>query len=257
MLKVVSMQRCSVRFARWSIFGRGSKENSEIYEVPQESEEMADYQKRIEVLEAEVREEYIESRRNKSRLSASHRQQVQGRHPFEGVIFEYNNVHRSRKFKRAMLGRYGEKTGIDPGISWPTERDLKLAEEWENLYQPDTLVNQIAQVKQAEADLLQKQKDREAVLEAGLAKLDDQIAAWKVRQASKTQLLDKERVRREKVLAELRAEFGYDVNPEDESMAVRIADREKELAKAERLAKKQAREALDLEKKQKKEAAKS
>ena len=43
------------------------------------------------------------------------------------------------------------------------------------------------------------------------------------------------------VLAELKAEFGYDVNPMDESMAIRIAERETVLRKEEREMKKQLR----------------
>lgn len=33
---------------------------------------------------------------------------------------------RSRKFKRGLLGRYGTKSGVNPGIAWPTEKDLDL-----------------------------------------------------------------------------------------------------------------------------------
>ena len=33
---------------------------------------------------------------------------------------------RSRKFKRGLLGRYGRKSGVNPGIAWPTEKDLDL-----------------------------------------------------------------------------------------------------------------------------------
>jgi len=241
MLKVISVQQCTVRFARWSMFGRGSVDKEKIYEAPEESQEMVEYQQRIDNLEREVREEYIESRRNKSRLSASHQQQVQGRHPYEGVLFEYNNVHRTRKFKRAMLGRYGTKTGINPGVSWPTERDIKLAEEWESLYQPDPLHHQIANIRKEQEDLINRQKEREAKIEANLARLDDQIKAWKVKLAARQRLTDGERGRREKVLAELRAEFGYDVNPEDEMMKGRIAEREKVLAKEDRELKKQMR----------------
>jgi len=43
------------------------------------------------------------------------------------------------------------------------------------------------------------------------------------------------------VLAEMKAEFGYDVNPEDVSMKNRIEEREKVLLKEEREIKKKKR----------------
>ena len=40
----------------------------------------------------------------------------------------YNSA-RSRAFKRNMLGTYGAKaTGISPGTTWPTPRDIHLGE---------------------------------------------------------------------------------------------------------------------------------
>jgi len=53
------------------------------------------------------------------------------------------------------------------------------------------------------------------------------------------------------ILSELKAEFGYDVNPEDEIMKNRIAEREKVLVKEERERKKAARAEKEKEMKMK------
>ena len=53
----------------------------------------------------------------------------------------------------------------------------------------------------------------------------------------KNVVAERERARREKVLAELREEFGYNVNPNDKYMMERIAEREKAIIKQEREAK--------------------
>jgi len=255
-MAVVQQFPVTVRLASWNPFSRKGKKASslDIYESP-ENLEMEEYAQEIKALEAEVREEYIESRRNKSRLTASHRNILQGRHPNVGVIYEYGDVHRSRKFKRQIFGRYGTKSGIDPGTLWPTEKDISLAKEWESLYQPEPLLQQMENVKLKEAAVIQKRKEREDKIDANLEKLDSQLAQWKNRLEAKNKLSDANNARRAKVLAELKAEFGYDVNPMDESMAIRIAERETVLRKEEREMKKQLRkEKLAAEKEQKEES---
>jgi len=250
MLKLVTGQLCSapvtarvtpVRFASWNPFSKKGGNKADIYEVPEESQEMEEYQKQIKMLEAEVREEYIESKRNKSRLSASDRQILQGRPPHVGVIFEYSDKHRSQKFKRSILGRYGIKSGVNPAIAWPSDKDLDLAREWESLYQPEPLSKTIEDIRLAEEAVIQKRKEREDKIDANLEKLEAQIKAWQNRVSSRNKAADNDRARREKVLAELKTEFGYDVNPEDESMKTRIAEREKALIKEERELKKKLR----------------
>ena len=72
-------------------------------------------------------------------------------------------------------------------------------------------------------------------------KLDTQIKQWKVKVGAKNKLAEAERERREKVLAELKLEFGYNINPEDNYMKERIAEREKVIMKEEREAKKAAK----------------
>jgi len=237
MLKGIVPGRQVVRWAgRWSLFGGSNK--GDMYQIPEESQEMEDYQKQIKDLEREAREDYIESRRNKSRLSASHRQILQGKAPYDGVMFQYNDQHRSRKFKGEMFGRYGTRTGINPGNLWPTKADVELAKEWESLYQPEPLNVSIENVQRAEEAVKLARMEREAEIEANLAKLDAMKAAFRKRVEAKNRLADGEKHRREKILAELKTEFGYDINPEDEMMKNRIQEREKVLLKEERELKK-------------------
>ena len=93
-----------------------------------ETEKQVEERKRyIREIEKDSREEYIQSRRNKSRLTASHRQIINGKPPYEGLVFEYEDKHRSKDFKRKMLARYGVRSGVDPAISWPTDEELELA----------------------------------------------------------------------------------------------------------------------------------
>ena len=78
-------------------------------------------------------------------------------------------------------------------------------------------------------------------MDDGLARMETQIKQWRSRVSSRNQQAEKERHRREKILAELREEFGYNVNPNDNYMKERIAEREKAILKEEKEAKKAAK----------------
>ena len=183
--------------------------------------------------------EMIQLKRNKSKLSASHRQMLRGEAPNKGLRFEYSRHHHSQTFKREMLGTYGAKqTGVDPGICWPTDEQLNLAKEWESLYMEKPLIEQIKDVK---ADIAKRKDDRiarEKAVDESLTRMDSQIKQWRTRVNSRNMQAEKDRLRKEQILAELKEEFGYNVNPNDNYMKERIAEKEKAILKAEREAKK-------------------
>ena len=79
---------------------------------------------------------------------------------------------------------------------------------------------------------------REKVVDDGLARMENQIKQWRTRVNSRNMQAEKDRLRKEKILAELREEFGYNVNPNDNYMKERIAEKEKAILKAEKEAKK-------------------
>merc|ERR1719460_2946666 len=80
--------------------------------------------------------------------------------------------------------------------------------------------------------------DEEKEVLKNLEQMERQVKQWKDRMGAKTRMLDAERERREKVLEELRLEFGYVINPEDNYMKGRISERERVLIKEEKEKKK-------------------
>merc|ERR1712123_251778 len=197
----------SGKASKWKIW----KSKEEPIEENGEASEMELYQQQVDQMEKEAKAEYIQSKRNKSKPSASDRQILHGEPPYAGLMFEYNNLHRSKEYKRSMLSKHGvAKTGVEPGIVWPTEKEVVLAREWEELYQDKPLIDQIRDAKRN----IEKRKEdriaRELVVDQNLSKMDAQVKQW-----------------REKVLAELKLEFGYNINPEDNYMKGRIAERKK------------------------------
>ena len=68
-------------------------------------DEEKEYLRSLEEKEKEARAEYIEERRNKSKLSASHRQIVKGEMPYVGSIFHYNSHQMSKEHKRNQMSK--------------------------------------------------------------------------------------------------------------------------------------------------------
>ena len=237
------------RFDKLKVW-KTSKEPEPFEDVEEDADaaEEREYLRSLEEKERETRAEYIESRRNKSRLSASHRQIVKGEMPYVGTMFNYTSEHQSKEHKRGLMSKYGRKqAGVDPGQCWPTKEEIQLAREWEDLYQEKPLKEMIQEARQAVEDAHQAKLEREKEVVKNLEQMDRQVKQWKDRMGAKTRMLDAERERREKVLEELRLEFGYVINPEDNYMKGRIAEREKVLIKEEKEKKKQEKKEKGLQ----------
>jgi hypothetical protein len=123
---------------------------------------------------------------------------------------------------------------VEPGQCWPTEAEVLRAAEWEQLYQEKPLAQMIAEAKQNVVQRREGVLAREQEVEENLVRMERQVKQWRERQGAKSQLVEAERERRERVLAELRLEFGYSINPEDKYMKERIGEREKAIIKEEK-----------------------
>ena len=241
---IPSLSHQVVRFAsggsRWKFWSKSKESVDDVEAEPLSDVDMFNQQQ--ETFRREAAMEAVQLKRNKSRLSASHRQMIRGQAPNVGVRFQYSRHHHSQEYKRAMLGQYGSReTGVDPAICWPTDQHLHLAGEWEKLYQEKPLSEQL---KDVQDNIVKRREDRiarEKAVDDGLARMETQIKQWRSRVSSRNQQAEKERHRREKILAELREEFGYNVNPNDNYMKERIAEREKAILKEEKEAKKAAK----------------
>ena len=223
----------------------GKTEEENFPQPEEEASELEVLEKQMEDFSRENEIQDLQKKRNKSRLSASDKNLLHGVNPPDrGLKYPYGKFQLGKEYRRRMLAQYGaDLTGVDPAMSWPTREELRLAADWERLYQDKPLAEQIAQVnrdiEQRKANRVAREKD----IEESLAKMDTQIKQWRQRVNTKNMQAEMERGRRERVLAELREEFGYNVNPHDNYMKERIAEREKALIKEEKELKKAQKKA--------------
>ena len=150
------------------------------------------------------------------------------------LAFDKYDEHRSPAFKSMMLARYGKSTGINPNVAWPTKEEIELQKEYEAvLYDgPKSVQDMIKEVHEKERleqeQIIQVEKE----IREKLAKHKQEIKAWQKRVENRNVFAERERQKRQQILDELREEFGYEINPDDQQFAEKIAEKEKEMAKA-------------------------
>lgn len=195
-------------------------------------------------IEIEEREARIKKKRNKSKLHYSHRNILKGEPPQVGLYMEWDDSQKTRAYKAKLLGQFGRsKTGIDPSMCWPTPEEI--ADEYEKervLYDNTTLIELIENDRRMQHEEKEAIIMREKEIDENLARMNKDLASWKTRIDSRKRQAQKEIDKRTKILAELRQEFGYDVNPMVPGFADKYAEKEKQYAKAAKEDKKRERQ---------------
>jgi len=110
----------------------------------------------VEKQEVVLADDQIEAKRNKSRLNAPHWRKIHGEVPYPEPAFW---THHTVKYKRMMYARYGEKCGENPGIMWPTKKDLEEQLDYERIAYPYTIQEVVENCKarrQEEQDYIVK-----------------------------------------------------------------------------------------------------
>lgn len=109
-------------------------------EVAAKTEEEEEDQVQLLSLEEEtapaLTEEQIYQKRNKSRLAPYHQRLANGEMPHPEPVFW---THHTVKYKQRMFGAYGETSGVNPGIMWPTRKELQERIKYESVCNPLTI----------------------------------------------------------------------------------------------------------------------
>jgi len=207
----------------------GGKTQDQIDHEKEIEEKIKDEEAILREIEIEEREARIRRKQNRSKLHYSHRNILKGEPPQVGLHMEWDDAQMTRAYKAQMLGQFGRlKTGIDPSICWPTPEEI--AEEYEKervLYDNTTLTELIQNDKRMQEEEKESIKSREKEIDERLARMNIDLTAWKTRIESRKRLAQKEIDKRTKILAELRQEFGYDVNSNVPQFAEKYAAKKK------------------------------
>ncbi|XP_041973247.1 growth arrest and DNA damage-inducible proteins-interacting protein 1 [Aricia agestis] len=201
--------------------------------------------------DAQAKEAEIQKKRNKSGLSKAHYNLMNDKRPYEEP---HCLAHLTVKYHRKMYGKYGIASGVNPSLCWPTKQEIQERIEYETVAFPYTIkeVMESAAQRRKEEKLRILQRDREVAEK--FAKLD----AWKKdlheRIAKKEAEVKAAKLKKERLVEEVRRHFGFTLDPRDERFQEMLAKREKEQKKQEKLAKREEKEKLMIAKLQQQSA---
>ncbi|XP_012232143.1 large ribosomal subunit protein mL64 [Linepithema humile] len=184
-------------------------------------------------------QEEIARKRNKSRLSPHDRNILMGLRPYNKSLEWFHNTV---KYKRRMLGRYGLKGNDEPvGFAWPTQKEVKNAQEYETVAFPLSLQERWKKLELEKQRKAEEAKIRETEIMEKLAKMNQWTAELNAKVAKKEAALQAAKLRKERLLEEVRRHFGFRISSHDERFKEMLAQKEKEEKKKKKDAKKKAR----------------
>lgn len=185
------------------------------------------------------REQELEVSRNKSRLLPQHRNMLNDTKPYDEA---QSWIHKTVKYNRMQFGRYGLASGIDPRICFPTPREKATSDEYERVAHPFT-IQQMMKVSREEA-LAKKQLkvERESTIHKKLGKLDQWTKELNAKVAKKENDARAAKERKDRLVEEVRRQFGFKVDARDERFQELLAQKEKEDKKKQKEAKRKQKD---------------
>ncbi|CAH1176252.1 unnamed protein product [Phaedon cochleariae] len=195
--------------------------------------------------EHRCKEEQIEKSRNKSRLRSHDRNIVMEKNPYlEPMLWHHGTI----KYLRRTYGRYGQSSGVNPSICWPTKEELENVMEYEMVKYPYTIPQMIAEAKQKRKENDEKVMARQQGIVEKLKKLE----GWKQdlynRISKKESEAKAAKERKERLVEEVRRHFGFKVDPKDDKFKEMLEKKEKQQKKAMKEERQKIKEAKMVEK---------
>ncbi|XP_050451803.1 growth arrest and DNA damage-inducible proteins-interacting protein 1 [Cataglyphis hispanica] len=181
----------------------------------------------------------LAKKRNKSRLNPQDRNMLIGLRPYDKPMSWH---HYKVKYKKVTLGRYG-LTAIDvpAGFAWPTQKEIRNAKEYERVAFPLSLQDRWKQLEERKQKKAARIKERENQLLEKMMKMDEWTAQLNAKIAKKEAELEAARLRKERLVEEVRRHFGFKISPHDDRFKEMLLQKEKEEKKKKKEAKKQAK----------------
>lgn len=181
-------------------------------------------------------QEEIARKRNKSRLNIEHRNILMGLRPYDKPHEWYHNTIR---YKKRMLGRYGLNSIDKPaGFAWPTPEEVKDAQEYEKVAFPLSLQERWEKQEEESQAKAIAIKERENEILEKLAKMGQWTAELNAKIARKEAEQEKARLRKNRLVEEVRRHFGFKISLQDQRFKDMLAQKEKEEKKKKKEAKK-------------------
>lgn len=134
---------------------------------------------------------------------------------------------------RALYGRYGKSSGLNPGVMWPRKEELAYLKQYEEAFCPK-LEELVTENETKKAEALKARQEREKQVLENYKKLPGEFKNF----FDKIEEKKKERTEwlreREEMIESVREILGYRAKPNDPKFQEALAQKEAEEAKAKR-----------------------
>lgn len=202
-------------------------------------------------IDHEEREREIEEKRNKSRLLPQHRNLLHNINPYDEP---QSWIHTTLKYQRNQFGRYGLASNVNPRLCFFTKTEQADREEYERVAHPLTLGEMVKINKEKKAENVRKILEREEQIATKLSKLDQWVRELNEKIAKKEAEAIAAKERKNRLVEEVRREFGFKLDTRDERFKEMLAQKEKEDRKKQKESKRKLKEEKMLIKLQQKAA---
>lgn len=192
-----------------------------------------------EVEDEESRERRIAEIRNVSRLLPQHLNLLRNRNPYEEP---QSWIHLTLKYNRTMYGRYGASSGVDPRLCFYTKSEIANRNEYEMVAHPHTIQEMMGKNSNEKLAKIKAIKDREDDIDKKMQKLDQWSRELNDRIAKKEIEAKAAKERKERLVEEVRRQFGFKMDTRDERFQEMLALKEKEDRKKQKEAKRKVKE---------------
>lgn len=157
-----------------------------------------------------------------------------------------NIKHYRKEHVKALYGRFGKSTGLNPGVLWPRKEELKHLRQYEETFCPK-LKDLIAENQAKKEAKARELREREEEVYNNMQKLPGEFKKFfekiEAKEAEKAELVRQ----REERIEEVREILGFRAKPSDERFQKALLEKEEEEAKARKkeLRKKRENASLD------------
>lgn len=149
--------------------------------------------------------------------------------------------HKGPAYEAKLYGRFGSASGVNPENLWPSPEQLRAIEEEEKEWYP-SLKEMQERLEAKEKELLRKQRERDRLIAANMAKMPKMVEEWRKAKKEAKQKEREEKARKERLLALAREKFGVHVDFRSTKFQEMMKELEKEEKKKMKVLKRQQRE---------------
>lgn len=93
--------------------------------------------------------------------------------------------HGTLKYNRRLYGRYGQASGVNPSLCWPTKQELADSIEYESIAYPFTIPQMVETKKKEKQEKAEKRIQKQNEIVEKMKKLDGWIQDMQNRIAKK------------------------------------------------------------------------